>query len=53
MYKLYAVNPKEKKRDLEALEDLWRWMLDAPPEVIIKGAFIIKLEVEPWFPGEM
>ncbi|CAG7947676.1 unnamed protein product [Penicillium nalgiovense] len=53
MYKLYAVNPKEKKRDQEALEDLWRWMLDAPPEVIVNGAFIIKLGVESWFPGEM
>ncbi|OQE12727.1 hypothetical protein PENFLA_c064G05796 [Penicillium flavigenum] len=53
MYKLYAVNPKEKKRDKEALEDLWRWMLDAPPDMIVKGAFIIKLGVESWFPGEM
>ncbi|KAI3199016.1 hypothetical protein CBS147311_6100 [Penicillium roqueforti] len=52
MYKLYAVNPKAKKRDQEGLEDLWRWMLDAPPEVIVQGAFPIKLEVEPWFPGE-
>ena len=52
MYKLYAVNPKAKKRDQESLEDLWRWMLDAPPEVIVQGAFVIKLEVEPWFPGE-
>ncbi|KAJ6143552.1 hypothetical protein N7471_003005 [Penicillium samsonianum] len=52
MYKLYTVSHKEKKRDKEALEDLWRWMLNVPPEAIVQGAFIIKLGVEPWFPGE-
>lgn len=51
-YKLYAVNHKEKKRDQDALEDLWRWMLDVPPEAIVNGVYIIKLGVEPWFPGE-
>ncbi|KAJ5418958.1 uncharacterized protein N7487_002508 [Penicillium crustosum] len=42
----------ENKRDRDALDDLWKWMLDVPPEAIVNGVYIIKLGVEPWFPGE-
>ncbi|OQE41246.1 hypothetical protein PENCOP_c005G06946 [Penicillium coprophilum] len=43
---------KEKERDREALEALWKWMLDVPAEAIVEGTFIIKLGYEPWFPKE-
>ncbi|EKV05790.1 Oxidoreductase, N-terminal [Penicillium digitatum] len=51
-YTLYAVNHQEKMRDQDALDDLWRWMLDVPPEMIVHGVYTIKLGFEPWFPGE-
>ncbi|KAJ5950598.1 uncharacterized protein N7479_009011 [Penicillium vulpinum] len=45
-------DPNEKQIDRNVLEDLWKWMLDTPPEAIIEGAFIIRLQHEEWFPEE-
>jgi hypothetical protein len=52
VFKLRVVYHREKQRDRDDLEALWRFMLDVEPEVVLGGAYLITLKNESWFPYE-
>ncbi|KAJ5481996.1 hypothetical protein N7475_000808 [Penicillium sp. IBT 31633x] len=52
VFKLRVVYHKEKQRDRDDLEALWKFMLDVEPEKIVEGIFFITLKYESWFPYE-